>query len=44
MATEVNVITKQRRTTVQAIIGEAIDLWIEADDAIITDSDGKSES
>jgi hypothetical protein len=24
------VIAKQRRTTVQAIIGEAIDLWMEA--------------
>jgi len=30
MTTEVNVIAKQRRTTVQAIIGEAIDLWMEA--------------
>jgi hypothetical protein len=29
MTTEVNVIAKQRRTTVQAIIGEALDLWME---------------
>ena len=30
MTTEINVIAKQRRTTVQAILGEAIDLWMEA--------------
>jgi hypothetical protein len=28
LSTELNVTAKQRRTTVQAILGEAIDLWL----------------